>query len=114
MTATLVALPAIALYLAAALALPRPLFGSHAPMNRLAMSLAGIAVLLHAWQLLGHGTLDLHFFAALSLVAWVVSAITIGVNLSRPVAGLGIFIFPLAALLVALDAFAAPVTASEP
>jgi ABC-type uncharacterized transport system permease subunit len=114
MTATLVALPAIALYLAAALALARPLFGTQAPMGRLAMSLAGIAVVLHAWLLLGRGTLDLHFFAALSLVAWVVSAITIGVNLSRPVAGLGIFIFPLAALFVALDIFAAPMTAPQP
>ena len=114
MTATLVALPAIALYLAAAVALARPLFGTHAPMGRLAMSLAGIAVVLHAWLLLGRGTLDLHFFAALSLVAWGVSAITIGVNLSRPVAGLGIFIFPLAALFVALDIFAAPMTAPQP
>lgn len=116
MTVTLVALPAIALYLAAALALARPLFGSHAPMSRLAMSLAGLAVVLHAWLLLGlhRGALDLHFFAALSLVAWVVSAITIGVNLSRPVAGLGIFIFPLTALFVALDVFAAPMTAPQP
>jgi ABC-type uncharacterized transport system permease subunit len=116
MTVTLVALPAIALYLAAAVALARPLFGSHAPMGRLAMSLAGVAVVLHGCLLLGlhRGTLDLHFFAALSLVAWVVSAMTIGVNLSRPVAGLGIFIFPLAALFVALDVFAAPLTAPEP
>ncbi|HEY4145550.1 cytochrome C assembly family protein [Pinirhizobacter sp.] len=125
MTVTLVALPAIALYLSAALALARPLFGSHAPMGRLAMWLAGMAVILHAWLLLGlhRGTLDLHFFAVLSLVAWVVSAMTIGVNLFRPIAGLGIFIFPLTALFVALDpltvnfttldAFVAPTTAPE-
>lgn len=115
MTELLVAPPAIVLYLAAAVALARPLFGPQAPMGRLAMTLAGIAVVLHAWLLLGlhRGSLDLHFFAALSLVACVIAALTIGVNLSRPVAGLGIFIFPLAALFVALDAYAAPITAPQ-
>ena len=115
MTELLVAPPAIVLYLAAAVALARPLFGQQAPMGRLAMTLAGIAVVLHAWLLLGlhRGSLDLHFFAALSLVACVIAALTIGVNLSRPVAGLGIFIFPLAALFVALDAYAAPITAPQ-
>jgi ABC-type uncharacterized transport system permease subunit len=116
MTVDLIALPAIALYLVAALALARPLMGSGAPMTRLAMPSAILAVLLHASLLLGlhRGTLDLHFFAALSLVACVVSALTLVVNLSRPVAGLGIFIFPLSALLLAVDVFAAPVTAPMP
>lgn len=116
MTAELTAIPAIALYLIAALALARPLFGAAAPMTRVAMTAAVIAVLLHASLLLGlhRGTLDLHFFAALSLVACVVAALTLLVNVSRPVAGLGIFIFPLSALLLGVDAFMAPLTAPEP
>ncbi|MGP1667057.1 MAG: cytochrome C assembly family protein, partial [Rhodanobacter sp.] len=52
-----------------------------------------------------------HFFAALSLVACVVAALTLLVNLSRPVAALGVIVFPLAAALLAIDAFVAPPTA---
>jgi ABC-type uncharacterized transport system permease subunit len=78
----------------------------------LALGLAGVAVLLHASILLGihRGALDLHFFAALSLVAFVVSALTLLVNASRPVAALGVIVFPLTAALVAVDSFLAPPT----
>jgi ABC-type uncharacterized transport system permease subunit len=74
--------------------------------------LAGAAVLVHAGILLGmhRGALDLHFFAALSLVAFVVSALTQLVNASRPVAALGVIVFPLTALLIAVDGFLAPPT----
>jgi ABC-type uncharacterized transport system permease subunit len=103
---------AIVLYLAAAAALARPLFNGRQPLNRLALALAGLAVLLHATILLGahRGALDLHFFAALSLVAFVVSILTLLVNLSRPVAALGVIVFPLTALLVFVDSFLAPPT----
>jgi ABC-type uncharacterized transport system permease subunit len=113
MTIDLAALFAIVLYLAAAGALARPLFAGDQPLIRTAMGMATVAVLVHAGILLGvhRGALDLHFFAALSLVACVVSAITLLVNLSRPVAGLGIFVFPLSALLLAVDIFLAPRTA---
>ncbi len=108
----LFALLAIALYLAAAGGLARPLLGGGQPLNRLALGLAGAAVLIHAGILLGmhRGALDLHFFAALSLVAFVVSALTLLVNASRPVAALGVIVFPLAAVLVAVDSFLAPST----
>jgi ABC-type uncharacterized transport system permease subunit len=103
---------AIAFYLAAACGLARPLLGGGQPLNRLALGLAGAAVLIHAGILLGmhRGALDLHFFAALSLVAFVVSALTLLVNATRPVAALGVIVFPLAAALVAVDSFLAPST----
>ena len=99
-------------YLAAAGGLARPLLSGRQPLNRLALVLAGVAVLLHMGILLGmhRGALDLHFFAALSLVACVVAALTLLVNLSRPVAALGVIVFPLAAALLALDSFVAPPT----
>ena len=110
------ALLAIALYLAAAAGLARPLLGGGQPLNKMALLLAGTAALVHAGILLGthRGALDLHFFAALSLVACVVSAMTLLVNLSRPVAALGVIVFPLTALLLALDSFLAPSTAPQP
>ena len=112
----LLALLAIALYVAAAAGLARPLLGGGQPLSKTALLLAGSAVLVHAGSLLGMhgGTLDLHFFAALSLVACVVSAMTLLVNLSRPVAALGVIVFPLTALLLALDSFLAPATAPQP
>lgn len=112
----LFALFAIALYLAAAAGLARPLLGGGQPLNRSALGLAGTAVLIHAGILLGmhRGALDLHFFAALSLIACVVSAMTLVVNLNRPVAALGVIVFPLSALLLAVDSYLAPATAPLP
>jgi ABC-type uncharacterized transport system permease subunit len=106
------ALLAIALYLGAALGLARPLLTDRKPLHRVALVLASAAVLVHAGILLGahRGALDLHFFAALSLVACVIAAITLAVNVSRPVAALGVIVFPLAAVLLAVDSFAAPPT----
>ena len=116
MTIHVLALIAIVLYLAAAAGLARPLLSGGQPLNRLALGLAGAAVLVHAGILLGmhRGALDLHFFAALSLVAFVVSALTLLVNASRPVAALGVIVFPLTAALIALDSFLAPATLPQP
>jgi ABC-type uncharacterized transport system permease subunit len=50
----------------------------------------------------------------LSLVACVVSALTVLVNLSRPVAALGVIVFPLTAILLGVDAFLAPPTMPQP
>ncbi|HVC16705.1 MAG TPA: cytochrome c biogenesis protein CcsA [Rhodanobacter sp.] len=110
------ALLAIVLYLAAAGGLARPLLSGGPPLNRLALGLAGVAVLIHAGILLGmhRGALDLHFFAALSLTAFVVSTLTLLVNLSRPVAALGVIVFPLTAALIAVDSFLAPPTLPQP
>jgi ABC-type uncharacterized transport system permease subunit len=109
----LIPIAAIVLYLLAAVLLAAPLTGCPRTPRRLALATASLAVLLHAIELFGAhgGRLDFHFFAALSLVACVVAALTLLVNLSRPVAGLGVIVFPLAAVLLALDVFAAPATA---
>lgn len=108
---------AIACYLLATGLLAWPLFGRataspSVAWQRPALGLATLAVLAHAGVLLGmhRGALDLHFFAALSLVACVVSALTLLVNLSRPVAALGVAVFPLTAVLLAVDSFLAPPT----
>jgi ABC-type uncharacterized transport system permease subunit len=116
MTIHVLALIAIVLYLAAAAGLARPLLSGGQPLNRLALGLAGAAVLVHAGILLGmhRGALDLHFFAALSLVAFVVSALTLLLNASRPVAALGVIVFPLTAALIAVDSFLAPATLPQP
>lgn len=110
------ALLAIVFYLAAAGGLARPLLSGAKPLNRASLALAGMAVLMHAGTLLvmHRGALDLHFFAALSLVAFVVSVLTLLVNLSRPVAALGVIVFPLTALLLAVDSFLAPPTLPQP
>jgi ABC-type uncharacterized transport system permease subunit len=110
------ALSAIALYLLATGLVARPLIGRGDPRVRGAMAAASLAVLAHAGVLLGmhRGALDLHFFAALSLTACVVAAITVLVNLSRPVAALGVIVFPLAAALLAIDVFLAPPTSPRP
>lgn len=110
------AIAAIVLYLGAAALLAAPMTGCPHTLRRLGLPAAVLAVLLHAAVLLGAhgGRLDLHFFAALSLVAGVVAALTLLVNLWRPVAGLGVIVFPLAALLLALDVFVAPPTRPQP
>ncbi|MDO1528021.1 cytochrome c biogenesis protein CcsA [Fulvimonas sp. R45] len=116
MSLALPAILSIVLYLASAALLAAPLTGCPRTPQRLGLGAATLAVLLHAAVLLGAhgGRVDLHFFAALSLVAGVVAALTLLVNLTRPVAGLGVIVFPLAALLLALDSFVAPPTRPLP
>ena len=109
----LIALLSVALYLAAAGALARPLLSEGVAPRRIASIAGGSAVILHFAVLFGahRGALDLHFFAALSVVAAVIAALTLIVNLVRPVAALGVIVFPLAAFLLAIDQFLAPPTA---
>jgi ABC-type uncharacterized transport system permease subunit len=104
---------AIALYLAAAALLARPVLDGREAPRAAALGVATLAVLAHAGEIaLAHrGALDLHFFAALSLIACVIAALTLIVNLWRPVAALGVILFPLAAALLAVDVFLAPPTA---
>lgn len=81
-----------------------------------AFIVATAAVFDHAIILVGQhgGGVDLHFFAALSLVAGCVAALCLVVNLARPVAALGTIVFPLAAILLAIDVFLAPHTQPLP
>lgn len=107
---------AIALYLSATTLLAAPLTGCPHTPRRLGLGAATLAVLLHIAVLLGAhgGRVDLHFFAALSLVAGVVAALTLLVNLSKPVTSMGVIVFPLAALWLGLDVFFAPPTTPNP
>ena len=107
---------AVALYLAAAAALARPLLTQGTIPRRAVLATGTIAVLLHFGVLFGihRGAVDLHFYAALSLVSAVIAALTLIVNTHRPVAALGIILFPLAALFLIIDEFIAPPTAPFP
>jgi ABC-type uncharacterized transport system permease subunit len=113
-TMELLAVFAIALYFSAAAALARPLLNATGAVpRRAALVTGGLAVILHFAVLFGihRGAVDLHFYAALSLVSAVIAALTLIVNLARPVAALGIILFPIAGLLLAVDEFLAPATA---
>ncbi|QBB70040.1 inner membrane protein YpjD [Pseudolysobacter antarcticus] len=111
MSITLLSWLAAVLYLSSALVLALPLLSRMQPPRLLGLALAWPAVLLHVIvvlsNLLHEGGLDLHFFAALSLVAVGVAGLCLIVNLLRPVAALGVIVFPLAALLL-LTALTAP------
>jgi ABC-type uncharacterized transport system permease subunit len=113
----LAALLAIVLYVTAAAALARPMLDAGRSTPRRAALVTGVlAVLLHFAVLFGihRGAVDLHFYAALSLVSAVIAALTLIVNVARPVAALGVILFPLAALFLAIDEFIAPPTAPFP
>jgi len=110
------ALAAAALYLVAAGLLARPLLHRQALPQMLTFGLASIAVFGHALILIGlhRGGVDLHFFAALSLVGCCIAALCLLVNLARPVATLGVIVLPLAAALLLVDVFLAPQTQPLP
>lgn len=81
-----------------------------------AFLVAAAAVFAHGGVLLSQhgGGVDLHFFAALSLVGGCVAALVLIVNMARPVATLGVILFPLAAILLVVDVFLAPHTQPLP
>lgn len=111
MPSLLLALNAALLYLAAAVALALPSLDRGTLPRAVSLGLAGLAVAVHAVLVFGaHGVPDLHFFAALSVVALLVAALTLLVNLARPVAALGVIVFPLAAALLLADVLLAPPT----
>ncbi len=107
---------AVVAYVASATCLALPLIEKAAPPRAIALGFAAIAVALHFMVALGihQGGINLHFFAALSLVGLVIAALTLLVNLFRPVSGLGVVVFPLAAVLLAIDTWLAPPTTPLP
>jgi len=107
---------AIVLYLVAATALAGPLMRRRERPPAAGLAVAAVAVVTHFALLVGahRGGVDLHFFAALSLVGACVAALCLLVNLSRPVATLGVIVFPIAALLLGIDSFLAPSTQPLP
>ena len=109
MTEALVSLFAATLYLAAAAGLVRAL-RTDPDTGRGAFWVALPAIGLHAAaHLLGWARLngpDLHFFAALSLVALGMAALGTVAAATQRMAALGVIIYPLAAALVLLYTFA--------
>jgi ABC-type uncharacterized transport system permease subunit len=109
MTAAVVALLSAALYLAATAGLVRSL-RADPERGRVALWLALPAIALHvAAHALGWARLDgpdLHFFAALSLVALGMAAFSTLAAATRRMAALGVLVYPLAAALVLLYQFA--------
>jgi ABC-type uncharacterized transport system permease subunit len=110
------ALATAVLYLIAAALLARPILHRRALPQALTFGLTATAVLGHIVILIGvhRGGVDLHFFAALSLVGACIAALCLLVNLARPVATLGVLVFPLAAVLLLTDVFLAPATQPLP
>ena len=104
------------LYAAAALILALPLLHRRPLPRAVGFGIAALAVALHAAILVGmhSGGVDLHFFAALSLVGLCIAALCLLVNFTSPIATLGVIVFPLAALLLLVDAFLAPSTQPLP
>lgn len=99
-----------ALYAAATVRLALVLRRGRGPRNRGALVLAAVAVVAHAIVLHGAvfvpGGLDLGFFHALSLAAWVIVLMMLALTPAQPVDNLGLGLFPLAGLaLVAMLAF---------
>lgn len=82
---------------------------SFAPCQRreLILSLAAAAALFHAvvlsQDLPVNGGLDLNFFHALSLNAWAMVVVMMLVAIGRPVETLGVVLYPLAAITLALE-----------
>lgn len=109
MTDLVVVLLAAALYLAATGGLVRSL-RADPERGHVALWLAVPAIVLHVgahalgWARL-HGP-DLHFFAALSLVALGMAALSTLAAATRRMAALGVLVYPLAAGLVLLYQFA--------
>jgi ABC-type uncharacterized transport system permease subunit len=109
MSVTLPSLLAAALYIAAAIVLAWPLLRGTAHAKA-GLWIASIAVIVHFAILISihRGGIDLHFFAALSLVGACMAAMCLLVNFARPIATLGILVFPIAAVFLLIDVFAPP------
>ncbi|RMH94445.1 inner membrane protein YpjD [Lysobacter pythonis] len=102
----IVALAAIALYLAAAIVLGTSLNQQERNGNRSWLPLAVLAMVFHgelhaeAWRI-ANGP-DMHFFAALSLAALGMAALTTLMGTLGRMAALGVIVFPLSAMFALL------------
>lgn len=100
----ILALAAAVLYLASAVWLSRQFAQGTAKSAGTALLPAFAAATLHAAAhvqgTLAAGAIELHFFAALSLVGLGVAALVALLSLARPIFALGVVVFPLAAVLL--------------
>ena len=90
--------------------------GTPAPALLPAFAAIALHAVAHVQGTLSAGAVELHFFAALSLVSLGVAALVAVLSLARPVGALGVVVFPLAAgllLLYRLGTQARPAEALE-
>jgi ABC-type uncharacterized transport system permease subunit len=108
MSPTVLAIVAIATYAVATVCAAFARTGRPGPWHGLALAAGALALALHAgFHVAGTrelGGLDLHFYSALSLVGAGMSAVTLAIALLRPAANVGLIVFPIALLTLALDA----------
>ncbi|RMD71702.1 MAG: hypothetical protein D6819_00945 [Gammaproteobacteria bacterium] len=103
----LLAIPAWAAYLGATVTLAMNLMGRVRVNKALPLAMAFLGLCLHgivAYHFLfPAGGVDLHFFNALSLTAWLITLLWGLMAITQPLESLGIAILPVAALSLALQ-----------
>lgn len=109
MNATLAGLAAALLYSASSLLLGRQLARREAPRTALILGLGALALPLHLLcvyaAIYQPGGLNLGLFQVISLVGWLIAALSIAMSLYQPVVSLTLGAFPLAALGILLSLF---------
>jgi ABC-type uncharacterized transport system permease subunit len=111
MSHALIAAAAVVLYLASTIAVGLRLFradGPWVPPRAAAIWLAFGGLALHTWLvyegIFSHPGLNLGFFNALALTSWTVVTLLLFSSLTKPVENLGLFLLPMAAFTLYLDA----------
>lgn len=107
MLETLLSSLAILLYLLLTVLFAVRLFGGGKGLQKThLLSIAYVAILLHAWllyRLLYAGNaLDISFFTVFSLIAWVITLLLISFSWQEPIENLAIAVLPIAALALLL------------
>ncbi len=106
MNANLIAITTICAYLTATALLAKP---SAAGSNRKALSIAGLAILLHiayiALSLQHNAGFNFSFFSTASLISMIVALVLALAAMRLPVEKLGIFLFPVTALMLGLELY---------
>ncbi len=109
MNMTLLTYPGTVLYLLATALVAARLFGGRSAPDRrpLVLGLGFMALILHGAvlysELVTEAGINLGFFNAASLTAWMIAALLLVSALGKPVEMLGLVVFPLAALTMLLD-----------
>lgn len=103
----ILALAAVVLYVGGAGLIAARLYGGSVPPKMLAIGLAALAAVAHAWLLYpamaaGPG-LDMNFFHALSLVAWLCAVTVVLGSLLKPLESVGAVLFPIAAVMLVMQ-----------
>jgi ABC-type uncharacterized transport system permease subunit len=119
MNATLAGLAAALLYTIASVILGRQLARRETPRHHVIVAIGGLALPLHLLaahaQIYQPDGLNLGLLPVVSLIGWLITTLTIGLSLYKPIISITIVSFPLATLSILLSlAFptSAPLTAT--